>query len=189
MSMPAKRYANDPSYHQCVDTLETLLHKAHFSPSEMREMAVLACIHYEQCRPPRSYVTAELAEALLKETEPARRGVVYLACPYSHPDAAVRQARFEAVNRFAAELFRSGELVFSPISHTHPIGEHGLPSDWDFWQWADRPLLELCDRMIVLCLDGWTESVGVTAEVDYYKAAGKPIEYRLPGTVADANPG
>ena len=44
---PQNRYENDPQYHQVCDAMEKLIHEAHLTPSEMRECAVLACIHYE----------------------------------------------------------------------------------------------------------------------------------------------
>ena len=47
MKSPKDRYENDPQYHQLCDMIENFLHTAQFSPSEVRECAVLACIHYE----------------------------------------------------------------------------------------------------------------------------------------------
>lgn len=38
---------NDPEYHALVNMLESFVEKARFSPSEMREAVVLACINYE----------------------------------------------------------------------------------------------------------------------------------------------
>lgn len=47
LKTPQGKYDNDVQYHQMVDTIEHLLHEAQFSPSEVREAAVLACIHFE----------------------------------------------------------------------------------------------------------------------------------------------
>lgn len=91
--------------------------------------------------------------------------MIYLACPYSHPDAAVRLSRFQAANIAAARLMRAGEIVFSPISHSHPMVEHGLPGDWEFWERFDRIMLRACCEMVVLAVDGWEESRGVAAEI------------------------
>jgi len=104
--------------------------------------------------------------------------LVYLACPYSHPDPSVREARFHASNRAAAQLMGHGVIVFAPISHTHPIAMDGdLPKGWDFWERYDRAVLSCCWKVIVLCLPGWRESVGVQAEIKIAGELGIPIEY------------
>lgn len=105
-------------------------------------------------------------------------GLVYLASPYSHPLEYVRQTRFEQACAAAAALMRRGVYVFSPIAHTHPIACAGkLPTGWDFWQPYDRLYLQACERMIVLQLEGWEESKGVSDEIFIMQTMGKPIEY------------
>jgi len=44
---PQERYLSDPMFYQFTNMLESFLHKAEFTPSEIRECAILACIHYE----------------------------------------------------------------------------------------------------------------------------------------------
>lgn len=110
-----------------------------------------------------------------------RRPLTYLAGPYSHADRAVRLARFEALNKAAADLIAEGHHVYSPISHTHPIAEAGdLPKDWQFWEAYDRIFLAMSWRVVVLTLDGWRESKGVTAELAIAREFGIGIEYREP---------
>ncbi len=58
--------------------------------------------------------------------------MIYLASPYSHDDPAVRQERFDAACRAAAELVRQGKTVFRPVAHSHAICRYGLPWDWRF---------------------------------------------------------
>jgi hypothetical protein len=106
--------------------------------------------------------------------------VIYLACPYSHPDPAVRQERFREACRVAAAMIRTGEVVFSPVIHNHPLVEHGLPSDWEFWDRFDRVCLERCDEIVVLMLDGWEASVGVQAELAITRGLGKPVRFLAP---------
>jgi len=47
MKTPEEKFYNDAEYANLVNTIESLLHRAHFTPSEVREAATLACIHYE----------------------------------------------------------------------------------------------------------------------------------------------
>ncbi len=106
--------------------------------------------------------------------------MIYLASPYSHDDALVRETRFRMVCRVAARLMRHGEQVFSPIAHTHPIAEFGLPKGWEYWEEFDRWFIERCDEVVVLMIDGWKTSRGVRAEIILAKEFGKLIRYMDP---------
>jgi hypothetical protein len=110
--------------------------------------------------------------------------MIYLASPYSHPELAIRVERFHAVCRIAAALMRNGEIVFSPIAHGHPIAEHGLPTDWTFWERHCREQLAPCTELVVLTLDGWRESMGVAEEIRMAGRLGKPVRYITPDGIA-----
>jgi len=116
---------------------------------------------------------------VIRESEvESRKPLVYLACPYSHPDRSVRVARFQAVNKVAARLMGEGQFIFSPISHTHPIAEAGdLPLSWEYWATYDRAILSECHKLIVLKLEGWKESAGIKGEVQIATELGLQIEY------------
>lgn len=78
----------------------------------------------------------------------------------------------------AGKLMSDGLHIFSPISHTHPIALAGnLPTGFDFWRGYDEAILNVCKELWVLCLDGWQESVGVRAEIDYACKLGIPVRY------------
>ena len=66
MKSPKDRYEQDPIYRKLVDGIEALIHQAQFTPSEVREAAVMACIHYEMRYGLRHYYTvpAHIADAL-----------------------------------------------------------------------------------------------------------------------------
>ncbi|HZZ80637.1 MAG TPA: DUF1937 family protein [Gemmataceae bacterium] len=106
--------------------------------------------------------------------------MIYLASPYSHPDPAIRQQRFRAACVVAAALLRAGHTAFSPIVHGHPLIEHGLPTDWQFWEHWGREMLVRCDGVAVLQLDGWIDSVGVQAEIALARSLAKPLEFVEP---------
>ncbi len=104
--------------------------------------------------------------------------MIYLACPYTHPDPAVRESRYRAVTEMAAMLMASKQrLIYSPISHSHGMEEFGLPIEYDFWRRHARWLIERCDAVWVYCIDGWRESVGVAAEIAAAEEFGKPVCY------------
>ena len=47
MMSPKERYQNDPEFKVLVDTMEAMIHRAEFTPSELRMAALLASINYE----------------------------------------------------------------------------------------------------------------------------------------------
>jgi hypothetical protein len=107
--------------------------------------------------------------------------MLYLAVPYSHPDPAVRIERFLAANQAAGSLMSAGEVVFSPISHTHPIAvQCELPKGWEYWQHFDREFIAISSKVLVLKIDGWQESVGIAAEIAIAAELGIPVEYLEP---------
>ena len=65
-----------------------------------------------------------------------------------------------------AVLVAEEVLVFSPLSHSHPISKHCTvdPCDHDFWLRQDLWILAICDEFHILCLDGWLESKGIDTE-------------------------
>lgn len=109
--------------------------------------------------------------------------MTYVCSPYSHPDAAIRQLRFEQACQAVAFMLAAGHLVFSPVCHSHPVAQCGLPTGWDFWQRLDEAFLRLCDEVVVLQLPGWEDSAGVAAELRLARALGKPIAYVRPEAV------
>ena len=112
--------------------------------------------------------------------------IVYLATPYTHPDARIRQARFEIANHVAAWIMRQGHSVFSPISHSHHIAEH-LPDDLllnhEFWMDQDLPLLRVCNALWVYPANAAQTSKGVVREIREAEALGIPVRYVDEGEV------
>lgn len=104
--------------------------------------------------------------------------LTYLASPYSHEDPCVREERFDAVCRAAGKMMAAGELVYSPIAHSHPVAVRvKLPTDFAYWEAYCRETLGRCDEVAVLMLDGWRESKGVRAEIRLAQQLGKPVRY------------
>jgi len=104
---------------------------------------------------------------------------IYLACPYSHQQKWIREWRVEEATIKAAELMSAGNLVFSPLSHSHLISEYCVvdPCDHDFWLRQDLWILDICDEVHILCLDGWEKSKGIQTEIEYAIEKDKKIFY------------
>jgi len=98
---------------------------------------------------------------------PPKAQRVYLASPYSHKDAAVRAARFDAVCDVTAMLLDDGLAVYSPILQGHTVVPKLLhrEDDHGFWMGACLPFIESCDMVGILTINGWRESKGVAMEV------------------------
>lgn len=92
---------------------------------------------------------------------------IYLAAPYSHHHADVRESRVAETTRVAARLMEQGHVVFSPITHGHECAKYlpkALVENHDFWIQQCLPMLEDCDLMVVVPLEGWRESRGIMLE-------------------------
>lgn len=105
----------------------------------------------------------------------------YLASPYTKYRTGLDGAN-RVICRVAARLLRERVPLFSPIAHTHAIAVHGEMALLDHagWMAADRWLMIAAYGMIVVKMPGWQDSRGVGEEIDYFTAAGKPIEYLQP---------
>ena len=75
---------------------------------------------------------------------------------------------------------KTGVLVFSPISHTHPIAAYGLPLGWDFWERYDREYLNVCKALVVLEFGAWFASKGVQAEISIMTGLHRPVLWMKP---------
>jgi hypothetical protein len=108
--------------------------------------------------------------------------ISYLAGPYSSPHIHIRDRRYQQISAVAAELMRRGEWIYSPITSCHHLAiDYELPYDADFWLKHDLAFLARCDRMIVLQLEGWDESVGVKREIEFATEKNIPIVYMTLG--------
>lgn len=102
---------------------------------------------------------------------------IYLAIPYS----GMAEESFRIANEVSAELMNKGHIVFSPISHSHPIAvSHNLPTDWDFWKKFDESFIEWCDELWVIIVgengnELAEKSKGVMAEIGIAKTLGKKV--------------
>ena len=106
--------------------------------------------------------------------------LIYLASPYTHDSALVRESRYSEACRTVAAVWKSNQHIniFSPIVHNHCIAVvDDLPLDFAYWRAMDIDMLRRCDELWVLMIDGWDRSAGITAEVAAAVAIGLPVMY------------
>lgn len=103
-------------------------------------------------------------------------GMSYMASPYSRYHAGL-DAAYSMACRASAELMKRGHRIFCPIAHSHPIATFGDidPLDWEFWSKQDGEMMRVCNGLIVLQMEGWSESVGVADEISAFEWQGKPV--------------
>lgn len=111
--------------------------------------------------------------------------IVYLASPYTRYKGGDLDAACDDVCKVAASLIQAGIKVFCPIAHSHAISTRGGidPLSHDIWLEQDEPFMKLADALLVVELDGWSDSYGVSYEDDIFSGAGKPIHHLDPITM------
>jgi hypothetical protein len=106
----------------------------------------------------------------------------YIAVPYSSPYDWVREYRFRLATEYAKVLVERGLNPYSPITHSHPMAQHGIKGDWDTWQGIDRRIIPACKGLHIICCDGYDKSIGVESETDIFYEQGSAITYIEPLT-------
>jgi nucleoside 2-deoxyribosyltransferase len=100
---------------------------------------------------------------------------VYLASAYSSNSKWKwirrweRYKRFKKANKIAGLAMEAGFIVFSPISHSHPIAKT-LPESkntYKFWLPQDYSFLKECDVMWIIDSSPWKRSRGVCSEIKF----------------------
>ena len=106
--------------------------------------------------------------------------LIYLAAPFSHTDPEVSRRRLEEVNRYAVLLLSRGSLAFSPLSHGAPLDSPDIPDS--VWYELGLRIMEGCDELWLLALDGWEDSEGVRMELDHASQLDIPVYVVNPDT-------
>lgn len=107
-----------------------------------------------------------------------QKSLVYIGLPYSSNNASIIEERIKHFCNVDSFLNENGILTVSPILK-HLLFEKGssLPTDWNFWKEYSYNLLSRSDVLLILKLDGWENSSGVTAEIEFGKERNIPIHY------------
>lgn len=103
-------------------------------------------------------------------------GITYLAVPYAAHVHGLSCAAYDA-DRHAAHLIRMGLVVFSPISHSHPIARVGGidPRSHEIWMGQNDHFMQAASAMVAVHLPGWEDSIGMKMEREAFACMGKPV--------------
>jgi hypothetical protein len=97
--------------------------------------------------------------------------MIYLASPYSNPDLAKMQLRYEVVRDLTAKLLKREIWVYSPIVHCHDLAEHNeMPKSSEFWYNYNVHMMSLAEQLWVLYMEGTEESKGIAGEIAWWEA-------------------
>lgn len=103
--------------------------------------------------------------------------LIYLACPFRHDDLFIQRKRCAAAHYVAAKLTLEGKHVFSPLTHNEQLID--LTNDkmpGEHWMQFDLAILDICQSLYILKMDGWEASKGVAREIAFAKNKGIQIQ-------------
>ena len=103
----------------------------------------------------------------------------YIASPYRDIDEKVEEQRAHDISAITACMINGNPNVvpISPIAYTHVLQEDYGAHPKVGWYAFDLKILEKCDRLVVVMLDGWETSVGVNIEIAHALKSDIPIDY------------
>ena len=104
--------------------------------------------------------------------------MIYVASPYTSPNAEVMQHRYETVRDFVGRATLNEFIVYSPIVHFHEVAKSiALPRNYSFYKHINLHMLALASSMWVLCMSGWEDSNGVNDEIKFCTLNGIEVIY------------
>lgn len=93
-----------------------------------------------------------------------KKPVIFLAAPYMHPQAHIRQLRADFVARATAILLAHGHPVLSPVLAWHAVIEdlpHQIRYSEAYWKRVEVESFVRCDFFLAISLQGWERSAFV----------------------------
>ena len=103
--------------------------------------------------------------------------MIFLAAPYTGTPEEIT-SRMKLFCKIDGALMNAGIFTVAAI-YKHLLFTNGvqLPSSWDYWSKYSIDLIDRCDAVVVVCMDGWGESVGTQSELGHALTTGKKVLY------------
>lgn len=105
--------------------------------------------------------------------------MIYLISPYSHPSAAVREARYLAALSATARLMSDDDNVFSPVVYSHHLAAK-VDWTWNRWMRFCIDKLRRSDSVVAYLLPDWRLSIGMRREREIAESLDMDIDTLLP---------
>ena len=123
-------------------------------------------------------MTGDLRQFTNNATNAFRTTLYYVASPYSHDCPEVVAKRVQDATRAAdaINLNYNGVTAYSPVAAATGMQARGITPK-EGWYLYDFAMLSKADRLIVLKLEGWETSIGVSLEIAFALGKGIPITY------------
>lgn len=104
--------------------------------------------------------------------------IKYLAAPYTHNNKGVESLRHRLITRAAATLTSQKEMIYSPITHCHPMAKTvNLPTDYLYWRSLNHAFIKISKEFIILTLPNWKDSKGIKDDLEYAVSCEIPYKY------------
>lgn len=113
----------------------------------------------------------------MAKREGVAHGLTYVAAPYSHESKEVVAQRMQTFKKCVGQLSMRYNVVSPLFFHDVLPFNPDLGSDWEFWKSYSDILLRRSDRLVVLCIPGWTSSEGVAGEIEIARALNYPVGF------------
>lgn len=102
--------------------------------------------------------------------------IYYLATPYGHAKAEIRDERERIAKLLVADLVSRGMHVFCPIAYGSILKAKSEVQEWthDNWIAFDLQFLAKCDILLIAKMHDWHKSRGIQQERNFAAKAGIP---------------
>jgi hypothetical protein len=103
---------------------------------------------------------------------------IFVAGPFNGVSEEEKQGRVNSIKLYCVKLFSEGDTPISALLMGLTFADiGGLPTNTEMWMEYCEKMLNGCDELHVLMLDGWEKSTGVAAEIEIAKRLGIEIKY------------
>ena len=92
---------------------------------------------------------------------------IFVSGPFNTSDEELKLKRVKTISKYCSDLFRLGITPVSALLTGLKIAEYNnLPTDTNTWVKYSEDMVEGCNELHVLMIDGYLESSGIKAEIN-----------------------